>query len=597
MKNKIKKQLNILMLTLMLATTGCSNSNEDVYDNTNSSTVEETKTDEDITHANTDDNVIYLNNYEEYKKYLSELNPSYSLLRKTIKENSNITGDYEVALLNIVDIFEDNKIDTHNLAIFYENLKKEVINSDYSIDFKGETIVGASFTPDPDQPCIKVDGENVDFATFLHEVIHSCHEVIIRVGSKYVYITSYSIEEVISDTDEKNLKFSGIGFIEGQTECITDCLYNGSKRLYVSSNGYNTANDIIDFVFDTQSINLNTFFSLNTDDFKRILVNSNIPEDTVNKIIQQLDTHVTFSEFDAFETRKIFYRNYIPAIIEEYIESGYTSKEIYGIIGGSLKTSIIEDTHNINDYIYYKEYINNQKELFDIIEEQLTITLSKHDLETYSIYDFIGHEFKIYYSLYGNNVSLDNGNIYFAHNWDDEASLNSNILLYVENGTMKMCNYAENPNGSITCYDTFGELKHINNGISLKTLTESGIMTTFDGYLWYYYYPEDIKKEIISTDIYTKYDIDSIINGNSYLYLSEGNCTICSITKNKDGEEIAYSLFDNKIFLLPENAIKIGSLKELCENEIFSFDEDNNYIIDNKKLEEYIINKPIEKRR
>lgn len=597
MKNKIKKQLNILMLTLMLATTGCSNSNEIVYDNTNISTVEETKTDEDITHANTDDNVIYLNNYEEYKKYLSELNPSYSLLRKTIKENSNITGDYEIALLNIVDIFEDNKIDTHNLAIFYENLKKEVINSDYSIDFKGETIVGASFTPDPDQPCIKVDGENVDFATFLHEVIHSCHEVIIRVGSKYVYITSYSIEEVISDTDEKNLKFSGIGFIEGQTECITDCLYNGSKRLYVSSNGYNTANDIIDFVFDTQSINLNTFFSLNTDDFKRILVNSNIPEDTVNKIIQQLDTHVTFSEFDAFETRKIFYRNYIPAIIEEYIESGYTSKEIYGIIGSSLKTSIIEDTHNINDYIYYKEYINNQKELFDIIEEQLTTTLSEHDLETYSIYDFIGHEFKIYYSLYGKNVSLDNGNIYFAHNWDDEASLNSNILLYVENGTMKMCNYAENPNGSITCYDTFGELKHINNGISLKTLTESGIMTTFDGYLWYYYYPEDIKKEIISTDIYTKYDIDSVINGNSYLYLSEGNCTICSITKNKDGEEIAYSLFDNKIFLLPENAIKIGSLKELYENEIFSFDEDNNYIIDNKKLEEYIINKPIEKRR
>lgn len=597
MKNKIKKQLNILMLTLMLATTGCSNSNEIVYDNTNSSTVEETKTDEDITHANTDDNVLYLNNYEEYKKYLSELNPSYSLLRKTIKENSNITGDYEVALLNIVDIFEDNKIDTHNLAIFYENLKKEVINSDYSIDFKGETIVGASFTPDPDQPCIKVDGENVDFATFLHEVIHSCHEVIIRVGSKYVYITSYSIEEVISDTDEKNLKFSGIGFIEGQTECITDCLYNGSKRLYVSSNGYNTANDIIDFVFDTQSINLNTFFSLNTDDFKRILVNSNIPKDTVNKIIQQLDTHVTFSEFDAFETRKIFYRNYIPAIIEEYIESGYTSKEIYGIIGSSLKTSIIEDTHNINDYIYYKEYINNQKELFDIIEEQLTTTLSEHDLETYSIYDFIGHEFKIYYSLYGKNVSLDNGNIYFAHNWDDEASLNSNILLYVENGTMKMCNYAENPNGSITCYDTFGELKHINNGISLKTLTESGIMTTFDGYLWYYYYPEDIKKEIISTDIYTKYDIDSVINGNSYLYLSEGNCTICSITKNKDGEEIAYSLFDNKIFLLPENAIKIGSLKELYENEIFSFDEDNNYIIDNKKLEEYIINKPIEKRR
>lgn len=253
--------------------------------------------------------------------------------------------------------------------------------------------------------------------------------------------------------------------------------------------------------------------------------------------------------------------------------------------------------NDLNELNYYKNYLNEQKYIFDTIDNIIMKTLKEHNLETYSIYDFIGHEFLIYYSLYGEEVSLDNESIYLAHNWDNEASLNSNILIYVEDNMMKMCNYSLNPDGSITCYDANGEINNITNGVSLSKLTEVEIFSSCEGYLKYYHYPEAIRDAISDVEITADYNVESIINSNSYLYLDNNSLVVCSCTTNQNGEVIPYIIYDNKVYLLSENARKIGSLKELYEEEILTYDENNKYDIDNDKLEDYLKNKEISKRR
>lgn len=314
MKNRLKKQLNIILLSLMLTITGCAKNNDSIkYSNECSKTEETTEYNNRIIK---DNNTIYINDYEEYKTYLSELNPSYDLLRETIKNNKNINQTYQDVLLKIVDIFEKNKVDNHNLAIFYENLKKLVVNTNYSVDLSSDSFVGAFFTPDADTPSITVDGENVDFYLFLHEVIHSCHELKIRYDDKIIYITAQEVKEVLNSAGEKEIELSGIGFIEGQTEFISNYLYNSSKHLFTSSKNYNNANDIIDFVYDTQALDFNTFFLFNTKDFKNILLNINIPKEQIDDIMSKLD-YQTINEINNSEARTTFYNNYIPKIVEQ----------------------------------------------------------------------------------------------------------------------------------------------------------------------------------------------------------------------------------------------------------------------------------------
>ena len=88
MKDKIKTKLNILLLVFMLSLTGCKTENQErKIANLNY---------EEMLNENTSqisiDNVIYTNNYEEYKNYLSNLNPSYDLLRRTDKTGASGKG-------------------------------------------------------------------------------------------------------------------------------------------------------------------------------------------------------------------------------------------------------------------------------------------------------------------------------------------------------------------------------------------------------------------------------------------------------------------------------------------------------------------------
>ena len=126
MKDKIKTKLNILLLVFMLSLTGCKTENQErKIANLNY---------EEMLNENTSqisiDNVIYTNNYEEYKNYLSNLNPSYDLLRKTVKENDNITENNKESIIEIINLFEEKNIDSKNLAILYENLKIMVVTNE-----------------------------------------------------------------------------------------------------------------------------------------------------------------------------------------------------------------------------------------------------------------------------------------------------------------------------------------------------------------------------------------------------------------------------------------------------------------------------------
>lgn len=552
MKDKIKTKLNILLLVFMLSLTGCKTENQErKIANLNY---------EEMLNENTSqisiDNVIYTNNYEEYKNYLSNLNPSYDLLRKTVKENDNITENNKESIIEIINLFEEKNIDSKNLAILYENLKIMVVTN-----------------------------ENTDFYSLLQEIIKSSMEAQITYEDKIVYITSCDFVKMKNDLGEDIVTTLGLGFIEVKKDFICRYLTNNSSNKINKQKNYNNTLDIISFFLETTGTDFNTFFSYNVIDFKSILIALGIPEDEVLKIIKSLDNEITNTSPKEYNTRELFYNNYIPKLVEFYLNSGLTSKEIYNIIGNTLKNSTIESIRDIDATNYNNNYLNEQKTLFDNIDILISNTLKEDNKETYSLQDFIGHEFKIYYSLYGEYCSLDLGTLYLSFNWDNTASNNANILIYVEDNKLKMCNYIENEDHSLTCYNYDKPLDGDKYGMKLSELIASEIMTVHEGYLIYYYNKENIIGLLKSNKLNCNYQTETLINDeNTYLYINGSKATICNITINELGEEIPYYISNGKVYILKENALNVGSLKELTNERVITIDEYGNIIINDEEL-------------
>ncbi len=552
MKDKIKTKLNILLLVFMLSLTGCKTENQErKIANLNY---------EEMLNENTSqisiDNVIYTNNYEEYKNYLSNLNPSYDLLRKTVKENDNITENNKESIIEIINLFEEKNIDSKNLAILYENLKIMVVTN-----------------------------ENTDFYSLLQEIIKSSMEAQITYEDKIVYITSCDFVKMKNDLGEDIVTTLGLGFIEVKKDFICRYLTNNSSNKINKQKNYNNTLDIISFFLETTGTDFNTFFSYNVIDFKSILIALGIPEDEVLKIIKSLDNEITNISPKEYNTRELFYNNYIPKLVKFYLNSGLTSKEIYNIIGNTLKNSTIESIRDIDATNYNNNYLNEQKTLFDNFDILISNTLKEDNKETYSLQDFIGHEFKIYYSLYGEYCSLDLGTLYLSFNWDNTASNNANILIYVEDNKLKMCNYIENEDHSLTCYNYDKPLDGDKYGMKLSELIASEIMTVHEGYLKYYYNKENIIGLLKSNKLNCNYQTETLINDeNTYLYINGSKATICNITINELGEEIPYYISNGKVYILKENALNVGSLKELTNERVITIDEYGNIIINNEEL-------------
>lgn len=552
MKDKIKTKLNILLLVFMLSLTGCKTENQErKIANLNY---------EEMLNENTSqisiDNVIYTNNYEEYKNYLSNLNPSYDLLRKTVKENDNITENNKESIIEIINLFEEKNIDSKNLAILYENLKIMVVTN-----------------------------ETTDFHSLLQEIIKSSMEAQITYEDKIVYITSCDFVKTKNDLGEDIVTTLGSGFIEVKKDFICRYLTNNSSNKINKQKNYNNTLDIISFFLETTGTDFNTFFSYNVIDFKSILIALGIPEDEVLKIIKSLDNEITNTSSKEYNTRELFYNNYIPKLVKFYLKSGLTSKEIYNIIGNTLKNSTIESIRDIDATNYNNNYLNEQKTLFDNIDILISNTLKEHNKETYSLQDFIGHEFKIYYSLYGEYCSLDLGTLYLSFNWDNTASNNANILIYAEDDTLKICNYIENEDHSLTCYNYDKPLDGDKYGMKLSELIESEVMTVYEGYLKYYYNKENIIGLLKSNKLNCNYQTETLINDeNTYLYINGSKATICNITINELGEEIPYYISNGKVYILKENALKVGSLKELTNERFITIDEYGNIIINDEEL-------------
>ena len=552
MKDKIKTKLNILLLVFMLSLTGCKTENQDrKIANLNY---------EEMLNENTSqisiDNVIYTNNYEEYKNYLSNLNPSYDLLRKTVKENDTITENNKESIIEIINLFEEKNIDSKNLAILYENLKIMVVTN-----------------------------ETKDFHSLLQEIIKSSMEAQITYEEKIVYITSCDFVKTKNDLGEDIVTTLGLGFIEVKKDFICRYLTNNSSNKINKQKNYNYTLDIISFFLETTGTDFNTFFSYNVIDFKSILIALGIPEDEVLKIIKSLDNEITNTSLKEYNTRELFYNNYIPKLVKFYLKSSLTSKEIYNIIGNTLKNSTIESIRDIDATYYNNNYLNEQKTLFDNIDILISNTLKEHNKETYSLQDFIGHEFKIYYSLYGEYCSLDLGTLYLSFNWDNTASNNANILIYAEDDTLKICNYIENEDHSLTCYNYDKPLDGDKYGMKLSELIESEVMTVYEGYLKYYYNKENIIGLLKSNKLNCNYQTETLINDeNTYLYINGSKATICNITINELGEEIPYYISNGKVYILKENALKVGSLKELTNERVITIDASGNIIINDEEL-------------
>lgn len=597
MKTRNYKKINVLLLTLVIACTGCKGENAELTTKeiTEEATISSDANSNDNISYVKDSNFLFFNEYEDYKNYLSELAPSYDLLYDTINHNNKIDGKYKEVLTSIVDLFKKYNIAPENLAIFYENLRKLRVNTNFRIDKSESTGVAAFFESDADEPSINIDESFVDFYTILHEVIHSCKEAQVRFGDKIIVITSMGINKEI--IDEKNgisrIEQYGLSFTEGQAEVIAQRLYNSSKRLYLAKYSYNISNSIIDFLMDTLDINLNSIFGYSIKDFENALMNIGIAEEDVRKIVLHMDIlHTKGEDVETKDAaRQIFYANYIPKLTKYYLDLGLSTDMIYSKIGNSLKTSVIEKILDDNKIVYLGQYLQDQKSLFDEIDYLISETLTEHGMQPSSIYYYIGHEFEIYYELYG-EASLTNGNYYLSHNWDETASNNAQILLYTENEEIKMCSYNENVDGSLTCYDYYGKIENIENGMSLSALLSINAIKIENGYIKYTYPVEDMIKLLKDHKITSSFDQESFsLASDRYLTIQGSGGKIINVTSNQDGEFIPYQIFSSKMNILPENVRIIAPLPELYEAEVITLDNEYNINIKGDALNKYLTDK------
>ena len=148
-----------------------------------------------------------------------------------------------------------------------------------------------------------------------------------------------------------------------------------------------------------------------------------------------------------------------------------------------------------------------------------------------------------------------------------------------------MCNYIENEDHSLTCYNYDKPLDGDKYGMKLSELIASEIMTVHEGYLKYYYNKENIIGLLKSNKLNCNYQTETLINDeNTYLYINGSKATICNITINELGEEIPYYISDGKVYILKENALNVGSLKELTNERVITIDEYGNIIINDEEL-------------
>ena len=120
MKTRNYKKINVLLLTLVIACTGCKGENAELTTKeiTEEATISSDANSNDNISYVKDSNFLFFNEYEDYKNYLSELAPSYDLLYDTINHNNKIDGKYKEVLTSIVDLFKKYNIAPENLAIF-----------------------------------------------------------------------------------------------------------------------------------------------------------------------------------------------------------------------------------------------------------------------------------------------------------------------------------------------------------------------------------------------------------------------------------------------------------------------------------------------
>lgn len=584
-KKRPFKRLNIVLLTLMLLLSGCEKKvGEDKSQNSLTTiTNQETFCVDKNKH-------LFLNSYEDYKQYLSNPEPSYELLYQTVKENKRIPKKYKEMFNRIIELFETTKINPKNLGVFYENLKKEEINTDYIADKSSPTTVTAFFISDPKRPSINIDENLADFYTFLHEVIHSCYEAQILYEDKLIVITSGGIKETLLHDNLVEINLYGNCFVEAQAEYIAQYLYRSQKRLSLSAFSYNINTDIFEFWTKTLDIDINTLFSSSIKDFEKSLATLQMEEEEIDGILFKMDALLEINEdFYEEDIRYSIYNQYIQKIVERYVTLGLTSKEVYEKIGNALKESVIEKIHDLNDLEYRNQYLNFQKKLFNSIDFWISLVLMQYDMDISSIYYYIGHEFDIYYSLYGKDVNLNTGNYYLSYNWDDEAVKNSFILLYVEEEEIKMCSYIENADGTLSCYNYYGEIEGIMNGVKLKDLLEKNFISMENGSIQFNITIEEMIFLLKSQKQVSRNEEKNIVKASDKtLYLNEGYVVICNATTNANGEEIAYHIFNNQIYLLPENVKRIDSIEELIEKEILSITEDNKIFYDLEAIEDYL---------
>jgi len=613
---ELAKRFKVSLIVLTLILTGCTTTNQ-INDHQNiEPTIKEVTTESQIeastefettiatneieqihsigdfdTLANVSQNIIFCNEYKDYKEYLTNPAPSYDLLYQTLGEKSEneIPYKYKLMFFKVFKLFEANGISPNNLAIFYENLQKLVINTNYQVTNGEENSVIAFFSPDLEKSSITVDPNVCDFNSFLHECIHSCKEAILKKDDKIIIVSSLCYRFDSS----KNLISFGNCYSEGNAEYLTNYLSNEKSNIS-SSNGYKIANDILEFWLTTQDTDINDIFSSSVISFKNSLKEIGFTEEEIDTIIDGLDVGVLTlnagGEADLSKIRLSFYEKYIPKLINIYLEKGMTSKEIYLKIGNALKNSIIEKTRDTNELFYRSTYLESQKELFDLIDQCLFEVLYQNGKLTYTINDYIGNFFETYYTLYGKDSYLMNQEKYYlGYNWDEKAVLDSSIFFYVENNKVHMCSYADNYDGTVSCYTNEHGLPDIAIGMPLSELVNLGTIKVENGYLVFLKREEEIIQIIKQNGIKNDYHEESVsISNDKYICQADSKILICNSTKNTFGDKIPYLIYDGGIYILPDGTDVITSVTNLMIEGIASINKDGKLDIDSSALLQYI---------
>lgn len=447
-------------------------------------------------------NTIYVQDNDEFRKYVENPYPTFGEVREAINNNLNIDNEVKMLLHKYIDSVE-NKYPNIDLVCFYHNVKR--LSVKYTTKEKLNEMNATAYYNRNDGFICFLEGEKIDEYSAFHEFTHMLTESEIIKDDKNII---KSCSGFVLENGTNNILQVGNSYIEGVDEVFLKNVF-GEKNVLSYVSYYKEYIDIVSYFCDlgfsiTDMAEFNIRYII--DGMEKYGIKD------IKHIIELMDLDV-FSKRSSsdieletdlrMEIYSIFFENYVNKKLEE----GIDKNQIYFDVVSLLENGFIQRNYGYSTFFPEQQMLiqNTLNEVCDLLNINDKISEVNDKLVgDYFYIDFNNSDYNIKCNIYY-AVTDDMGNIKVYERFtNNEVSVD---LRYGEFFSILkdegIVTWNDNCGFNINTYDVWDYLKNKimkENNISMNNLY---LVCTSDNKKMYYYTFLNDNGEMEYWDYYT----------------------------------------------------------------------------------------------